>query len=228
VHIHVAEDPVDERLTKERYGCGLLERFGLNGLMNVPAIFAHCTHLSEADIAYLNEARRVVAHNPRSNMNNAVGYAPARQFDNLMLGTDGIGADMWNESRAAFFKSNDAGRPLTASRVLGMQGMSARMASWHLKQQRPWGRNGWKVGMLEVGAAADLVLTCYRPATPMTSENLAWHFLFAMGPELVQDVMINGDWRLRNGTVVSCNEPEIRAHSQNVATELWQRMEGIH
>ena len=48
--------------------------------------------------------------------------------------------------------------------------------------------------MLEPGAAADLVLTNYRPATPVTAENLAGHFLFAMGPECVRDVMIGGGW----------------------------------
>ena len=46
-----------------------------------------------------------------------------------MLGTDGIGADMWNEARIALFKSHDAGRPLPFSRPLEMLGQSARFAS---------------------------------------------------------------------------------------------------
>src|SRR3954462_2029784 len=33
VHIHVAEDPVDERTTRERFGCGLIERFTRVGLL---------------------------------------------------------------------------------------------------------------------------------------------------------------------------------------------------
>ncbi len=42
-----------------------------------------------------------IAHNPRSNMNNAVGYAqPARRRNPVVLGTDGIGADMLEEFRA--------------------------------------------------------------------------------------------------------------------------------
>ncbi|MEX0613419.1 MAG: amidohydrolase family protein, partial [Pirellulales bacterium] len=31
VHIHVAEDPIDEQLTRERYNGRILDRFGLNG-----------------------------------------------------------------------------------------------------------------------------------------------------------------------------------------------------
>ena len=44
-----------------------------------------------------------IAHNPRSNMNNAVGYArPARFANPVVLGTDGIGADMLEEFRLAY------------------------------------------------------------------------------------------------------------------------------
>ncbi len=135
-----------------------------------------------------------------------------------MLGTDGIGADLWNEARTALFKSNDAGRPLTPARVVQMLGESARLASQAL---------GVKLGVLEVGAAADLVLTNYRPATPLTTDNLASHFLYAMGPEYVRDVMIDGWWVLRNGHVVTCDEAGERAAAMDVSRQLYQRMAAI-
>ena len=44
-----------------------------------------------------------IAHNPRSNMNNGVGYArPAARPNDVVLGTDGIGADMLEEFRLAY------------------------------------------------------------------------------------------------------------------------------
>jgi len=43
-----------------------------------------------------------VVHNPRSNLNNAVGYGRPARFDRVALGTDGIGADMLEEFRLAF------------------------------------------------------------------------------------------------------------------------------
>lgn len=219
VHIHVAEDPCDERITLEKYGSRLLDRFASNGLMDVPAIFGHGTHLSEADRANINNCRDiVVAHNPRSNMNNGVGYTPLRELANVMLGTDGIGADMWNEARAAMFKSNDAGLPIGFARPLELLGTSARMASSFL---------GVKLGVLESGAAADLVLTNYRPATPLTAENLPGHLLFAMGPEFVRDVMVAGWWRMRKGHFVTCDERAIRRQSVDVARGLYARMDAM-
>ena len=221
VHIHAAEDPCDERITRERFGCGLIERFKRVGLLQVAGtILGHGTHLSDADIAVVNDATGVsLAHNPNSNMNNAVGYTPVAKFTRLpQLGTDGIGADMWRESRTAEFKSHDAGLPIAFGASLQMLGQSARRASQSL---------GAKLGVLEPGAAADLVLTNYRPATPLTAENLAGQFLFSMGPEFVRDVMIGGWWVMRKGHIVTCDEAEIRARSVEVARGVHQRMATI-
>jgi putative selenium metabolism protein SsnA len=222
VHIHVAEDPVDERLTRERFGVGLFARFQRHGLLDVPGtIFAHGTHLSADDFAQLNELGGTIelAHNPNSNMNNGVGYTPVARLQRpALLGTDGIGADMWREARTALFKSHDAGFPLRGNQPLEMLAQSARFASKRL---------GVKLGVLEVGAAADLVLTSYRPATPLDGANLDGHLLYAMGPEYVRDVMIAGWWVMRKGHVVTFDEQAVRARSVSVARDLHERMAAI-
>ncbi|MCI0333608.1 MAG: amidohydrolase family protein [Planctomycetes bacterium] len=219
VHIHAAEDPVDERITRERFGCGLMDRFERVGLLDVPrTILAHCTHFSDGDFVAVNERSDTVsiAHNPSSNMNNGIGYTPVVKLTKPpQLGTDGIGADMWREARIAEFKSHDAGLPIPFGHSLKMLAQSARFASNAL---------GVRLGVLETGAAADLVLTNYRPATPLTADNLAGHFLFTMGPEFVRDVMVGGWWAMRKGHVVTCDEPAIRARSVEVARALYERM----
>jgi putative selenium metabolism protein SsnA len=229
VHIHAAEDPIDERNTLSWHGFRLLDRFEHHGLLDLSGtIIAHGTHFTDADVARINahQAALTMAHNPRSNMNNGVGYAAVARYEKPpMLGTDGIGADLWNEARTALFKSNDAGQPpataglrLAFSRPLEMLSQSARFASQSL---------GVKLGVMEVGAAADLVLTNYRPATPLSAENLAGHFLYAMGPEYVRDVMIDGWWVLRGGHTVTCDEPRERAAAVEVSRGLYQRMAAI-
>lgn len=218
VHLHVAEDPVDERLTREKFNCGLLERFERHGLLDVPrTIFAHGTHFADADFSQLDHRDSIMlAHNPSSNMNNGVGYTPIGKLASTpLLGTDGIGADMWREARTAQFKSHDAGVPLPLGKPLAMLGATARFASAYL---------GVELGNLNIGAAADLVVTSYRPATPLTAENLAGHLLYAMGPEYVRHVMIAGQWRLRDGQVQGTDERDLRHRSVDVAQRLYQRM----
>ena len=220
VHIHAAEDPVDEQITREQFGRRLLDRFEHHGLLELPGtIIAHGTHFSDDDVARINRHKDTVtmAHNPASNMNNGVGYSrPVRLARRPMLGTDGIGANMFGEARTALFKSHDAGAPLPFAAPFEMLGQSARYASACL---------GTKLGVLETGAAADLVLTSYRPATPLSSDNLAGHLIYALGPEYVQDVMIAGRWVLRGGQVVSCDEQAVRAEAVEIAQRLHGRME---
>lgn len=85
VHVHVAEGPVDVAAGAR-----------LEGLARDDWLLVHCVHLDR-------DLPGVIAHNPRSNMNNQVGYArPARRPNRVVLGSDGIGADMLEEFRLAY------------------------------------------------------------------------------------------------------------------------------
>ena len=54
IHIHVAEDPVDQQITLEQTGRGLIERFQHFRLLDLPqTILAHGTHLSDDDFTIL-------------------------------------------------------------------------------------------------------------------------------------------------------------------------------
>ena len=85
VHIHVAEDLTD-----------IAAGARLEPYADAEWLLAHCVHLDR-------DLPGTIAHNPRSNMNNAVGYArPAARPNPIVLGTDGIGGDMLEEFRIAF------------------------------------------------------------------------------------------------------------------------------
>src|SRR5213075_813006 len=147
-------------------------------------IFAHGIHLSDEAIAQVNAAGLTLAHNPRSNMNNAVGYAPLSKLAvPVILGTDGIGADMFAEAQAAWMKSRDAGAGFMPARIVEILAASARRASMSL---------GVDVGKLAVGSAADVVVTDYVPFTPLTAADAAGHLIFAMSSRNVRHVVAAG------------------------------------
>ncbi|MFH1749027.1 MAG: amidohydrolase family protein [Planctomycetota bacterium] len=219
VHIHVAEDPCDEEDCQTRFQTYLIDRLNGHKLLRSEAIFAHGTHLEAEAITRISNAGVHVAHNPCSNMNNGVGYAPVRSFGcPIMLGTDGIGSDMFAEARAAWLKSCDEHAGLTPGHVFGMLATSARRASTALDVT---------LGKLTVEATADVVITDYVPATPLTSENLAGHFFYAMSSRHVKDVIVGGTWTLRDRAVQTCDESRIRAAATKVAANMWDRMTGI-
>ena len=216
LHIHVAEDLCDENFCKRDHEIDLIDRLQKFNMLNPETIFGHCTHLDERAIAICNEAGVGIAHNTRSNMNNAVGYAPVGKFTcPIQLGTDGIGADMFAEAQTAWLKSCDGGGGLSPQTFINMLVNSARRASKVL---------GVTVGKLEVGAQADIIITDYFPATPLTTENAAGHFLFAMSSNQVRAVLVGGDWKMKAGKIVSCDEKQLRSHAIEAAKALWKRM----
>jgi putative selenium metabolism protein SsnA len=219
VHVHVAEDPCDEDFCAEQEQMALVDRLANHGLLQPEAIFAHCTHLDDEAIDRVSAAGLTVAHNARSNMNNAVGYAPVGRLRcPVMLGTDGIGQDMFAEVRAAWFMSRHGRTGLTPQVIVGMLAAAARRASEALDLT---------LGKLEPGAAADIVVTDYLPATPLHAGNVAGHLLFGLQARHVKDVLIDGHWMLRERRVLALDEAEVRRAAAGVAADLWKRMEKV-
>ncbi|MEK6675515.1 MAG: amidohydrolase family protein [Planctomycetota bacterium] len=228
VHIHVAEDPCDDEDARSRRqpndahavsSHALIDRLERHGLLRSKSILAHGTHLTSESVARLNEAGVTLAHNARSNMNNAVGYAPMAAFCcPVMLGTDGIGGDMFAEAKAAWMISRHQKAGLTPVDIVAMLANSARRASQAL---------GVTLGKLEVGAAADVVITDYVSFTPLTTENLTGHLLFGLFSNHVRSVIVNGVWRLRDGWLVDLDLAAECNSAVQAARSLWQRMSAL-
>lgn len=213
LHIHAAEDTCDVQDAREKYGLGVVERLEKHGALNDQTILAHGVHLSDEDIEIAREAGVWFAHNPRSNMNNQVGYAPVEKFgERVVLGTDGIGADMFEETRFAFFKSRDEGLSFGADSWLGVLANNQRLASQAFADD---------FNSLAAGAPADLIVLDYQSPTPITSENLAWHFAFGINSLAVESVMVNGRFVIRDGVHAL---DDVDEQSRKASEKLWARM----
>ncbi|MBL1216435.1 MAG: hypothetical protein D8M59_02950 [Planctomycetes bacterium] len=220
LHIHVCEDPVDRRLSTQQYGAAPLDRLARVGLADMPgSILAHGTHLTDDERARLATWSRsvTVAHACRSNMNNAVGYTPIAKHDPdmVMIGTDGIDQDILAECTTAWFKARDAHLPYDPQSLLTMLATAARSAATAL---------GVPLGTLKPGAAADLVVTDYRPHTPIDDSNLGAHLVFALNARHITHVMVNGQWKLRDQKIMTLDESTVRSEAQGIAGELYRRI----
>jgi putative selenium metabolism protein SsnA len=215
LHIHVAEDACDVTDARTQYGAGVVERLKNFGALNSRTILAHGIHLSDRDIEIAREADAWFAHNPRSNMNNQVGYAPISKFGKrVLLGTDGIGADMFDEARFAFFKGQD-----------GRSGFGADMwLSVLANNQRKAGEAfGLEMSALKAGAAADLILLDYKSPTPLTAENLAWHFVFGISSAAVESVMVAGRFLIRDRRS-AIDEGSLYEQARQASEKLWGKL----
>jgi putative selenium metabolism protein SsnA len=219
VHIHVAEDPCDQADCTKKYGIPLVDRLAEAGVLGPRTILGHGTHLDKVSLDLAKDAGCWFAHNPRSNMNNAVGYSPVHQMGKrVALGTDGIGADMFEEVKFAWFKARDAKNGLGISDVVGFLTGAQSLASMLLNTQ---------LGVLKVGSAADLTVLDYPTPTPVTPQNLYGHLLYGMSSQFVTDVMVNGRWVVKNRGVVGVDEEKIRAEARRVAAKVWRRFQQL-
>ncbi|HVG21342.1 MAG TPA: putative aminohydrolase SsnA [Blastocatellia bacterium] len=215
LHIHAAEDACDVEDSRSKYGTGVVERLARFHALNDRTILAHGIHLDERDIAIARGAGVWFAHNPRSNMNNQVGYAPVAKFgERVTLGTDGIGADMFEEARFAFFKARDGRAELAPEEWVRALANNQRLASASF---------GFEFGSLDEGAAADLIVLDYDSPTPVRAENIAWHFAFGLSSASVESVMVGGRFVIKDRES-PLDEAALREQARRASEKLWGKL----
>ena len=217
VHIHVAEDGIDGSDSVKRRGIDIVRRLQRTGILSRKSILAHGVHLSQGQLSAIDRSGSWLVHNPRSNMNNAVGYAPLTWFGpRSALGTDGFPPDMFEESKVGFFRNQES------RHKMGLTRMPVMLRSGQSLASQFFGNN---FGALTVGSPADLIVLGYAAPTPVSARNLHGHFLFGMNSGMVKHVMIDGQWIVFNGQLIGMDEEKIMREASAVAVRLWKRME---
>lgn len=221
-HIHVAEHPVDEYDSLQKSGKRAVERLHDFGITGPASIMAHCIHIDAWEMALLAETGTFVSHQPRSNMNNAVGAAEItpmlRKGMAVCLGNDGFSNDMFVEMKVADLlqkATHSDPRYLGADKVIEMAVINnRRLAATFF--DRP-------VGVVAAGAYADLILLDYYPTTPLTPANLPWHILFGVSGGHVHSTIVQGVTLMRGRELLTLDEPAIAARSRRHAQATWER-----
>lgn len=222
-HVHVAESQADQRDSLKRTGLRVVERFHRFGILSPLGIAAHCVHVDGYEVDLLRETGMLVAHNPRSNMNNAVGTAAIpsmlRRGVQVGLGNDGFSNNLFVEMHAAYLVHRLAtGDPqaLPADQVLGLvYGASARLAERYFPGP---------LGRLAPGALADVVTVRYHPTTPLHEGNYPWHVVFGVDGTDVRTTIVGGRVLMRDGELLTLDEERITARSRELAKRLWARL----
>lgn len=221
VHIHMLEDKVDELETQRKYGRSVVERLQHFGLLGSQSITAHGIFLSESDVDLLANSDTVVVHQAQSNMNNAVGRADVfkllQRGVTVGLGTDGMTPDIRREMMTGY---------LMHKHHLGDNNAAWGEFETMLLRNNPaiYERlSGQRVGRIEPGAAADLILVDYEPPTPLTSDNVWGHFLFGIVDAPVNTTIINGKIIMQEYVIPGLDEAQLAAESREVARRVWER-----
>jgi putative selenium metabolism protein SsnA len=222
-HIHVAEDKADQADSLKKYGTRVLERLEKRGILGPKSIAVHCVHIDAYEMDALRATQTHVTHQPRSNMNNAVGVADVtgmlKRGINVALGNDGFSNNMFTEIHTAYLLHK-----INARDPRAMPGdVVAQIA---FTNNTKLGRTFWSqpVGVLEPGAFADIILLDYYPYTPITDGNFPWHIVFGIDGSQVTHTIVGGKLLMKDRELLTLDEEAIASQAKELAKRVWRRV----
>lgn len=223
-HIHVAEDILDLHRCLKEHGKRIVDRLYDWDVLGEKTLLAHCIYVNPHEMDLIRDTDTMVVHNPESNMGNACGCPPTMEIVHkgilTGLGTDGYTHDMIESWKVAnvLHKHHlvDPGAAWAEVPEMLFQG-NARIANRYFEK---------KLGVLEKGAAADIIITDYIPPTPMNAGNLNGHMLFGMNGRSVVTTVGNGKILMKNRELQGIDEERCLAKIREGAARLEKKING--
>jgi 5-methylthioadenosine/S-adenosylhomocysteine deaminase len=223
IHMHIAEARFQAVAAQAQYGRGMIPYLDGLGVIGPAFTAAHGVWLDDDDHRILAERGANLVHMPLSNLRLGVGVAHVRRAReagvNVGLATDGANSadnlDMFEVMRLATLVSRTFG-DAPDQWVSARDALSLATAG----SARCLGSSD-RLGAIRVGAAADLV--CLDDSGP------AWRPRNAPAVQLVNgaghggvaDVMVGGEFVVRDGGFVAIDVDRVAAQAQRAADRVF-------
>ena len=226
LHTHLAETAFEVEESRRAYGMPVVPWVKKQRLFDAKVLAAHCVHVDDGEIRALKNVGAGVAHNPTSNLKLGAGIAPVARM--LALGVDvGIGTDgpasnndldMFEELRLAALLAKGVSGDPTAVPARDALAMATRLGAraMHLDHI---------TGSLEPGKRADLIVVDVEtlhnvPAFDRDPNAIYARLVYAAKSTDVVDVMCNGRWLMRDRTLLTLDEQELRVAAHEAAKRV--------
>ena len=221
-HVHVAEAASDVAFNREHHGLSSVARLDAHGILGPKSLAGHCVHADSADMDLLARRGTFVAHNPQSNLNNAVGIASVVEMVQrgvrVGLGTDAMTVNMLEEVRVGLFaqhlrQDNPSCGFMELANALFVRNPELASRLW-----------GTPIGRLEEGAAADVILLDYHAPTPLDDTTVLGHLIFGISQATVDTTICGGRILMEGRQLkIDVDEAALAARSRELAKDLWER-----
>lgn len=221
-HVHCAEAASDEEYNEKHFGMRVADRFEKFGILGPKTIAVHCVHINEKEMDLLAKTHTMVAHNPQSNMNNAVGIAPVLKMMEkgilVGLGTDAMTVNMTEELRVAMWLQH-LGQNNPSCGFMEVTGMLFNNNAKIAKNVF-----GIPVGEFKEGFAGDVVLIDYHPPTPLDENTALGHLVYGISQSSVDTTIVNGKVLMENKKLLlDIDEAAVAAKAKELTKSLWNR-----
>ncbi|MCJ7696323.1 MAG: amidohydrolase [Anaerolineaceae bacterium] len=226
LHIHISETSNEVENLRKEQGMPVVPYLKKYGILDTKLIAAHCVHIDEGEIRSLQHANAGIAHNPSSNMKLASGFAPVVKMlelgVNVGIGTDGTASnndlDMIDEMRLATFMAKNITNDPTAVPAKQALSMATSMGAKALHIDDI-------TGSLVPGKRADLIILDINkvhnsPRFRRDRNGIYAQIVFASKSTDITDVMVNGEWLMKDHILLTLNEEQLLLEGNKIAQEI--------
>jgi len=211
IHIHVAENTLDQEQCLKEYGVTVVERLYDAGVLeSTKTVLAHAIHLSNEEAELINKSGVYVVENMESNLRSNVGFFNSEGIgENIMLGADGLHCNMMRSAKMAFLAGQgfDHIDPVIAVRRL-------RTGNDYFQRNKICG-----------DADNNLLIFNYPSSEEVTPDNMAMHMIFGMESKHITHVISQGRVVMENGRLTLVNEDDLMPFIRQMTRKLIKQLE---
>jgi len=211
VHIHTAEDEVDQTLCEQKHNKRVVERLNDYGLLNTSkTILAHAIHVNDNERNILKNSKSFIVQNPDSNLNNGVGFFTRNKLNsnNLLLGTDGMHSNMIKSVQTAYFAGNMVDSPQITDVYNQLRNNHKYLS----------------INNFTGDSDNNLIIFNYNYNTDFNANNFIGHFFFALDSSSIEHVISNGELIVKNKKLTKVNHSEIIEFARTQTQKLWKKL----
>lgn len=230
LHIHLSTSGEEDRYCLDHYGRSAVQQMLALGVLDRRLIAAHCLALPPEDFAALAAHSFTAVIAASACMRAGAAAAPLRALRdagiNTALGTDNVA----NNNTYDLFSEMEAVGKLMAFR----EGRPAAVSAREIVEMATMGGAralglADSVGSLEPGKHADLITLDLDSVGwgPRGGQDLFTALVYAVSGLCVQDVMVGGEWLLREGRWTTLDYRAARAELETAHTALRNRRRDV-
>lgn len=218
--IHLSESYLEIEKVMQVRGVRPTHYLFANEFLGPRLVAGHCRYIDASEIALLGWANAGISNNPAIAARRGAA-APAKELIaagcKLGMGSDNMAEDMVESMRTGLFaervRLNDQMDPqpedvldwttIGGSRALGMADQT---------------------GSLEVGKKADLFMIDMMRPHLVPTLRIVSSFVHQGQPSDITDVMVDGNWLMRDGKVLTIDEEDVVRRAEEAGHAVWRRM----
>lgn len=216
MHMHLSESSYESSYTLKKYGKRPVEIYEELGILDEKILASQLVKVTDAEIDILAKRAVNAVSMPISNCEVGGGIAPVNKMlnagMNVGLGTDGYINNFFEVMRAMFLihKAYNENPDIMPAKTVYK--MATSMGADAL---------GINTGLIEKGRKADIVTMDIDTPTPINPCNIYDQIILFRNPENIKDVMVDGKWIKRNGSIKTLDRNLIKKKLRLTTEKFW-------